>query len=322
MLTRWMRPLWLVPLAGTLAACAAQVEEDYRGEPLAKLQGTVAALEGDDEVGELSAAIIWIWPGVTTQIKKTSERVAIEGSFPANFTITLYEPPPPEAENVLTLDLCWKDEGYAELASEGCDDGILLPAGTRTGAWIGLIAAIDADTPDGEIDFSDIVGLDTVHHIIYFDQDPPETLPATPTVREVALHMSNFGYDVQFDAGYQLTKNNAERAAAARRGLECGWEGLCVHLIDHPDLQPLRDWQFESCVARWPDNPTCEAFKVPPPGGESEESRMCREQGDALGNRVECGQEPTGTPVLDDNPLGLADPLTIELGATIWDFGL
>jgi len=324
-LSRRTRHLWLAPIAGALVACAAQVEEDYRGGPMAKLQGAVAALDGHEEETELSAAIVWMWPSEVFEPRQTSERVAVEGAFPAGFSLTLYEPPPPEAEVRLAFDLCLEADGsYGFPPPDPCP-GQLVPKGTRTGMWIGVIAAIGANTPDGDIELSDIVGLDTGHLLFYFDSDRPETLPEDATAEQIARHRTNFGYDEGDEAGYHLAKIDPEWQRLTYESYQCQWEGLCVHWTDEtPRLQDRRDWEFEHCVQSFPENPTCSALMWST-DDEEQSSIDCRMQYgelqlDGEGAHRDCGFDFDSR--YADNPEGLADPLMIELGMQIWDMQL
>jgi hypothetical protein len=326
------RSLWLAPIAGALVACAAQVDEDYRGEPVAKLQGTVAALDGDEDETELSAAIVWLWAGPRNanalyetgfEPRLVGERVAVEGTFPAGFSLTLYEPPPPEAEITVAADYCIDADGSSTHPAPDPCPGQLIAAGTRSGSWIGLIAAIDANTPEGELELSDIVGLDTDHLLFYFDEARPQTLPDDPTAEQVVRYRSGFDYDKSFAAGYHLAKISPEWQRLNWESFECQWEGLCVHWIDETEtIQARRDWEYESCMASFPDNPTCSAL-VLSAEGESADSSECRTRYMELQLACEHATRDCGFAFDDskyaDNPDGLADPLTIMLGMQIWD---
>jgi hypothetical protein len=78
------------------------VDQDYKGEPLAQLTGTVSSSLTNAPEG-IAAAIVWE-PQVAeidihtfTNTKRYLERatlVDVEGEFPTSFTLTLFEPPP------------------------------------------------------------------------------------------------------------------------------------------------------------------------------------------------------------------------------------
>lgn len=221
------RTAWLAPLAGTLLACSSQVESDYKGEPIATLSGVVAASSSLEDVPEVEAAIVWntlsedgpIWVG---------ERIEVTGSFPANFKLNLYAAPPADAEVPAGFDYCVTDAEAGVLGIHADDEpacgGLLIPKGTGTGMWVGFLAAIRADAPDGEIELSDVIGIDPDHMLLYHDHASDDPLPAMPTAAQaaaaldVAIVMENLEHEV----GYLLLEENpawADEQADADGGI-------------------------------------------------------------------------------------------------------
>ena len=70
-----IRRAWCVPAAGALLACSAQVQSDYKGEPMATLQGTVVA-RSSALAPDVKAAIAW----TMGDFRHTGEEIDVEGA--------------------------------------------------------------------------------------------------------------------------------------------------------------------------------------------------------------------------------------------------
>ncbi|WP_437775117.1 hypothetical protein [Sorangium sp. So ce1097] len=109
-----------------LLACDAQVDPEYRGEPLATIQGAIVD-EGGVDAGELYTAIL-NYNFVINDFSHTDSAPVI-GSFPAEFRIDLNVPPPAEALNDFTLGGARPSEsrfsvGYIAVLHEGTDPNV------------------------------------------------------------------------------------------------------------------------------------------------------------------------------------------------------
>lgn len=143
----------LLPLSALLlAACDAQVEPDYPGEPLATVHGTVVKAD-DSALGDIDAALVWV-NLATNPDTLIGARTDVEGAFPASFTLSLYEPPPAGALMDLPT-LVGPDESRFGLAYIGA-----LPAG------------VDAASTD------DLVGVSEGYLVVYVESD---SKPGTQT---------------------------------------------------------------------------------------------------------------------------------------------
>ena len=79
--------------AAALAACDAQVGDDYVGEPLALLEGTISVADSAEVPGDAIAMVVWhVWQEGDGASRTAP--VAIDGEFPASFELAIYEPPP------------------------------------------------------------------------------------------------------------------------------------------------------------------------------------------------------------------------------------
>lgn len=86
--------LFALSLVVPLTACDALVDGDHRGTPLATLSGTVRNLRTQPvENAEVSAVWSVYGDGDTIEF----ETIAVDGGFPAAFTLSLYTPPSPPA---------------------------------------------------------------------------------------------------------------------------------------------------------------------------------------------------------------------------------
>lgn len=85
-------------LAG--AACDAQVDSEYRGEPLATLSGEVVALASTSAV---NASLVWSNFAQNGDTYLAAE-APVSGEFPAQFTLDVFLPPPTELLNHFAED--------------------------------------------------------------------------------------------------------------------------------------------------------------------------------------------------------------------------
>ncbi|WP_437874833.1 hypothetical protein [Sorangium sp. So ce513] len=109
-----------------LLACDAQVDPEYRGEPLATIQGAIVD-EGGAGAGALYTAIL-NYNFVIDDFSRIDSAPVI-GSFPAEFRIDLNVPPPAEALNDFTLGGARPSEsrfstGYIAVLHEGTDPNV------------------------------------------------------------------------------------------------------------------------------------------------------------------------------------------------------
>jgi hypothetical protein len=126
-------------------------------------------------------------------------------------------------------------------------------------------------------------------------------------------------YSVPKQRGYHLIKFNPEFRAGMTRLLECNWTEMCVHwtLDGAPDQQERLDWEFQRCTEAHPEHPTCNAYTFPV-AGEPTSSIECRAQAEAVVMPDSCSDNEIGFPGLP-NPDGFDDPITIDIGKSVFD---
>lgn len=73
------------------AACDSQVDGDHQGTPLAQIGGSVRNTR-TLPTGDAEVAVLWHNSSGSPDIV-AADSVEVEGSFPANFTLSIFEPP-------------------------------------------------------------------------------------------------------------------------------------------------------------------------------------------------------------------------------------
>jgi hypothetical protein len=92
-MARAAAPIGIALLA--LAACDAQTDPGYQGEPLVTLRGRV---ESTGALPPLEAAMLWQrGPPPGTEDQELATRAPVTSGFPATFILRLYQPPPEAA---------------------------------------------------------------------------------------------------------------------------------------------------------------------------------------------------------------------------------
>ena len=134
---------WVGLLA--LAACDRQSDADYRGEPLARIQGTITS---NPEAPPTELAPVISWEGQTVAVVETE----VVSEFPARFRIDLFEPPPENSLNDLS-------------------QGGALPDQARVA--VGLIVAwpVELDGENVDPDGLAAFGVAEHHVLVYADRD-------------------------------------------------------------------------------------------------------------------------------------------------------
>lgn len=82
----------LVAVLAPLAACASQADSSYQGEALARIGGSVHNTRTQPIVAGAEVVVVWQNSSGSPDLTGT-ESVEVEGSFPAQFTLSIFEPP-------------------------------------------------------------------------------------------------------------------------------------------------------------------------------------------------------------------------------------
>ena len=154
-----MRHLLPLFLLASVAGCSSQADTSYRGEALASLTGNVSVSSTNPPTSPLpalEAALAWngtspgsgkVVTGPSRQRVGTS--VPVSGTFPAQFELQIYDPPPAEA-----LFPCSSDGTAGQFAQAN-------------------VAAIPQGSALVDIENVDFYGEITDYYLAYADQDIP-----------------------------------------------------------------------------------------------------------------------------------------------------
>jgi hypothetical protein len=141
----------ITSLTFALGACQAQVDPDYRGEPLATFHGTLIT-DQPAATGSVEPVLLWVLHDGTRSML-TASSVSVSGDFPATFTLTVYSPPP--AEVLQSVPPGWTS----------------APSTRHTG-WI---AAIRSSADKNHITAADIRGVALEAEVAYFTENDEAT---------------------------------------------------------------------------------------------------------------------------------------------------
>jgi len=132
--------------AALYCGCDGQAGNDFNGQPLAVLTGTVSNQSGIPPAQKIDAALLWRATGTSDQIMSATP-VVIEKLFPAQFTITIYLPAPAAALAQSTLPFAVANVGAI---THGASPGdIASGAGVLGRLADPLLFYFASDTPHG-----------------------------------------------------------------------------------------------------------------------------------------------------------------------------
>jgi hypothetical protein len=337
--------LAVVTAAATFEACSAQAGRQYQGQPIATIRGSVVT-QSSPAPSSMNVVIAWAHnpnalapgqgtapPGLGSPVPPPTfvgTEVSVTGSFPASFTLNVYDAPPSDQQLQLGYDYQGPEEP------------------TLSGVWLGYIVAVSSSASSGPLQTSDILGVDTGHVVLYFDHDGCVTPPGCgPVPADATLGTQPPGtyfdfmegyYQVQPVKGYHLAKVDLASQALVAQQTTCYYGSLCVHVENGSDpgvngaSQDENDWAFARCTRLLPSNQTCtETFEADGGLSSSSASTQCAALMQANTNPQlleKCFPPAPDSGAFasfaayvhfDPNPNGLADPVTIDLGTAIWD---
>ena len=82
----------LLAVLAPLAACASQVDSSYQGDALAKISGSVRNTRTLPLDKGAEVVVVWMNSSGTPDLTGV-DSVEVQGSFPAQFALSIYEPP-------------------------------------------------------------------------------------------------------------------------------------------------------------------------------------------------------------------------------------
>lgn len=183
------------PLAVLLASgCAAQATPDYPGEKLAAVKGVVINQLTETETED--AVVVAEWGQVGAMFGFDRTVAEIEGEFPAQFSLSLYEAPPEQVLYNPAEGIYWQG---AEFAFEPEDEPLIALA---------HIVAIGKDE-EGNPDPYNVLGASEEHALLY----------ASEPIEEGSLGAAMF--HTTLPAGYHLLVIEPLDAEEERDVIEC-----------------------------------------------------------------------------------------------------
>jgi hypothetical protein len=289
--------------------CSAQADPHYRGEPVVSVHGTVTT-EGAPPSSNIDAAIVWMKTYKTHSApyftaKFATERASVSGTFPANFTLDVFTPPPAEA---------------------------MVDMNGPTGVWIGAVAAVAAGTKSEAVQPSDVVGVDVNHTVFYFDHDLDMTkYPKNGTSEpEGYATIVAKAFRVPPTKGYHLSVADPAPPDAVLAFKRCiaGIPWVCPKDVsDDPVYQAYTDWEYTSCLALHPGAGTCTQYSDLTTAGKWDDAKWAVNQR-CMAEMSSVIDAYKGPPCPDsqghrvDNPAEFGVPVSIVLGSSIWEVPL
>lgn len=165
----------LLAAAALVAGCDGQAGAGYNGQPLAVLMGTVQNQSGVPPAQQIDAALLWRAHGSTSSDTIMSATpVTIEKLFPAQFTISVYLPPPPTTFAQSTLPYAVADVGAIVHGASAVD----IASGAAVLGRLGdpLLFYFKSDVPHGLME-QQYGGLKKGYHLMSRQQTvDPSTL--------------------------------------------------------------------------------------------------------------------------------------------------
>lgn len=221
-------------LCAPLAACDSQVDSTHQGQALAKIGGAVRNARTLPLTSSSEVVVVWQNSSGTPDLVGT-ESVEVEGSFPAKFTLSIYEPP------AATLLNNWN--------------------GVRVGVAYIVAGVTGTDYSDDNAAEAGLLGMETDHLLVYV----PEDVPANSDAALVLRSAPRAGFHVY--GVHKLTDAEKDTRAACIDALpdptisavytQCGGEAsfddfmpqptdlatpLNIDLVDDPSQIDVPEW--------------------------------------------------------------------------------
>jgi hypothetical protein len=176
------------------AGCGAQATPDYPGEKLSVVKGKVVSALTVPEVPD--ALVLANWGDVGAMFPPGGTTAEVEGEFPAQFSLALYEPPPEE-----------KLFNPADSIRFAQDERPFDPAVESRIALAHIVAV--AKDASGNPDPYHVLGAAEGHALLYVEED----------IAEDSLGAAMF--HAPLEAGYHLLEVRAIPEAEERGVIEC-----------------------------------------------------------------------------------------------------
>jgi hypothetical protein len=142
--------MWMAAILLAAASCGEVAPPSYPGESLAILRGVVLNPDGLQLQNDVSAHLVWSSAQPGAEQVQLAASTTFEARLPADFTLALYNPPPPEALQQVDGVTLARGDIYVltqnQLAALSNGDPVLGPYGkTRLFTLLWLPTAEDAE---------------------------------------------------------------------------------------------------------------------------------------------------------------------------------
>lgn len=226
--------LSVLALLVPFAACDSQVDSQHQGQALAKIGGQVRNVRTQPIGNGAEVVVVWQKSSGSPDLTGT-ESVEVEGSFPAQFTLSIYQPPPTNLLND------WN--------------------GVQVGVAYIIAGIPGTDYSDENAAESGLLGMEVDHLLVYVPQDVPAgseasiLLRGTPTAgfHLYGVHkLTDAEKDARRDCIDQLP-NPTMQAVYSQCGGEASFDDfvplttdlstpLDIDLVDDPSVIDVPNW--------------------------------------------------------------------------------
>jgi hypothetical protein len=195
-----IRTLSLSLAALSMAACASQVDGTHQGDSLAEIAGSVRNTRTLPVSGEAEVVVVWNNSSGSPDLSGT-DSVEVEGTFPANFTLSIYEPP---------------------------DDALLNDwNGVKVGVAYIIAGLVGTDYSSEQAAEAGILGLEDDHLLVYVPADVPAGSDASIVLRgtpAAGFHVYGVNKltDQEIETRQQCEQQLGETATLQQLFTECG----------------------------------------------------------------------------------------------------
>ncbi|MBX2802274.1 MAG: hypothetical protein KTR31_31630 [Myxococcales bacterium] len=180
---------WLLLWAG----CGSVVDGAYLGEPLFRIEGNVFEDELDASTAEVSVAIVW--PRAATA-EARSQPVLVQTSFPARYTLDVFNPPDPSTLQPLSGATGVEASVGDIVLFDDLDEDDRWGSGEPIlgGAFEAALVWVDPDTPPSDLQPFDLQpGYNLAQRDPFLDCDAPLTQQLGPTTEPATdLHVGYY----------------------------------------------------------------------------------------------------------------------------------
>jgi len=181
----------------SLVACDSQVDGNHNGTPLALLTGSVDNTRSAP-IEDAEVAVLWMNTSGSPDIA-AAETVPVEGNFPAEFQLSIYEPP---------IDALINDYGDSRM-------GVAFIVSGEVGT--------DYITDDG----AGVLGMDTSHLLVYLPEAVAPGSVLSTVLRgtpAAGFHIYDVGHlsEAEIDARFQCEQGLPENHTLQEQFDTCG----------------------------------------------------------------------------------------------------